>query len=118
MLGTPDTTRDDTHTHTHNQKDENDKNRNYEMYIPKLLQNTTKTAPKNIRKPTQIDQKSIKNESQSSLGDPSGQRPVFETFFDVFWTKMVSKMEPETIQKVCFFCLFFDVVLLRFLSEK
>ena len=85
-----DTTRGETtHTRaegtgTHNQKDANAKNRNYEMYIPKLLQNTKKTAPKNINTPPTIDQQSIKHESQSSPGDPSGQRPVFEAFVDAF----------------------------------
>jgi len=87
-------TRHDTRRHTHTQpKKRKRTNRNYERYIPKLLQNTRKTAPKNIKKPPKIDQKSIKNESRSSPGDPSGQRPVFEVLFDVFWTKMGSKME-------------------------
>ena len=62
MFGTPDTTRDDTHTHTqthtHPQPETKRKrtNRNYEMYIPKLLQNTRKTAPNNIKTFPTIDQ--------------------------------------------------------------
>ena len=77
-----DTTRDNKHTHTQPKKRKRT-NRNYERYIPKLLQHTRKTAPKNIKKPPKIDQTSVKNDSRSSPGDPSGQRPVFETFFDV-----------------------------------
>ena len=92
-----DTTRDNTHTQPKKRKRTN---RNYERYIPKLLQNTRKAAPQNLKQLPKIDQKSIKNESRSSPGDPSGQRPVFDTFFVVFWTKMVSKMEPETTQKI------------------
>ena len=94
-------------THTHNKKNANEQTETTKGTSRSFFKIREKTTPKNINKPPKIDQKSIKNESWSSPGDPSGQRPVFETFFDVFWTKIVSKMEPETIQQICFFCLFF-----------
>ena len=92
----------------HNQKGANAKNRNFEMHIPKLLQNTRKTAP---TKHQNASNKMIKNRSKMSPGAPPWTpraRDLFlKPFLKLFGGKMNSKMEPKTIQQVCFVCLLF-----------
>ena len=121
-----DTTRDDTHTHTrtegtgtHNQKGANAKNRNYEMYSRSFFKIRGKQLQQNIKTLPTNDQQSIKNESRSSTVDPSGQRPVFEAFFDAFWSQNGFQNGATNDPTSMFlFACFSDTVFLRFLSDK
>jgi len=79
------------------------------MYIPRLLQNTRKKASKNIKIPSHINQKSIKNESWSSPGAPSGQRPVFESFCHVFWLQNGVQNGAKIDFETTFFLLAFPI---------
>jgi len=109
-------TRHDTrrHTHTrtegtgtHNKKGANDKNRNYEMYIPKLLQNTKKQ----FQKTSKNLPKSIKNQSKMSPGAPPETpraRDLFlRPFLMFFGPKWTPKWSQKRSKRYVFVCLFF-----------
>ena len=101
-----DTTRGETtHTRTegtgtHNQKGANAKNRNYEMYIPKLLQNTRKQFPKTSNNFQQL----INNRSKMSPGAPKetprAKDLCLRPFLLFFGCKMESKMVPAAPKMV------------------
>ena len=77
------------------------------MYIPKLLHNTRKTDPKTSKH----FQKVINNRSEMSPGAPPETPRAIDLFLKHFvmrfGAKIDSKMEPKTIQQVCFCCLLF-----------
>ena len=76
-----DTTRDDTHTHTPTtKKTQTNKQKLRKVHPEASSKYEKKQLQKTSKKPPKIDQTSVKNDSRSSPGDPSGQRPVFDVF--------------------------------------